>query len=151
RMRLMALVAAPDHVCARYRLAAFRPALQAAGHALELVTCPRNLPGWFAALPRLRRADVVILQRRLPHPVVLRMLRAVVRRLVFDFDDAVFQRDSYDARGPDAPALMHRFAGVVRTADAVVAGNDYLADAAARFAAAPRTVVVPTCVNPASY
>ena len=35
-MQLTALVESVDHVCCRYRLAAFGPALERAGHALEL-------------------------------------------------------------------------------------------------------------------
>jgi hypothetical protein len=72
-MRLTALVAAPDHVCCRYRLAAFRPFLERAGHTLELIPWPRQRRGWLWALPALRRADVVIVQRRLPHTVLLRL------------------------------------------------------------------------------
>src|SRR5947209_6655687 len=35
-VRLLALVHSPEHVCCRYRLAAFQAPLQRAGHTLEL-------------------------------------------------------------------------------------------------------------------
>ena len=44
-MHLTALVDSPDHVCCRYRLTAFRPWLERAGHTMELVSIPS---GWFA-------------------------------------------------------------------------------------------------------
>jgi glycosyltransferase involved in cell wall biosynthesis len=150
-MRLTALVAAPDHVCCRYRLAAFRPFLERAGHTLELIPWPRQRRGWLWALPALRRADVVIVQRRLPHTVLLRLLRGSVRRLVFDFDDAVFMNDSYDRRGPESPVKWLRFAAMTRAADAVVAGNAFLADEATRWAGRGKVRVIPTCVEPSRY
>jgi glycosyltransferase involved in cell wall biosynthesis len=150
-MRLTALVAGPDHVCCRYRLAAFRPALLRAGHSLELISWPRRRRDWLWLLPALRRSDVVVVQRRLPHTILIQLLRRTARRLVFDFDDAVFMNDSYDRRGPESPVKWLRFAAMVRTADAVVAGNAFLAGEAARWAGRDKVRVVPTCVDPARY
>jgi glycosyltransferase involved in cell wall biosynthesis len=151
-VRLVALVESPDHVCCRYRLAAFRPYLEAAGHTLDLRPWPRR---WWSRLRlshHLRGADVVILQRRLLPIWLLYLLRCAAPRLVFDFDDAVFLRDSYSPRGLHSAARLHRFMATVETADVVVAGNPYLADEARRWAAAPgRVHLVPTCVEPTRY
>jgi glycosyltransferase involved in cell wall biosynthesis len=71
---------------------------------------------------------------------------------VFDFDDAVLFRDSYDRRGPHSAWRERRFAATVRFADAVIAGNDFLADCALRAGApAERVHLIPTCVNPSLY
>ena len=51
-MRLVALVESADHVCCRYRLAAFRPALEEAGHTLDLVPLPKR---WWSRLLLFRR------------------------------------------------------------------------------------------------
>lgn len=66
---------------------------------------------------------------------------------VYDFDDALWADD----RGG-----IHRFLGegagwpaAVRGADVVVAGNDYLAEAAAALNPAVR--VIPSCVDPGGY
>jgi glycosyltransferase involved in cell wall biosynthesis len=151
-VRLVALVESPDHVCCRYRLAAFRSHLEAAGYTLDLRPWPRR---WWSRL-RLGRtlgdADVVILQRRLLPPWLLYLLRCSAPRLVFDFDDAVFLRDSYSPKGLYSAARLHRFMATVETADAVVAGNRYLADEASRWTATPgRVHLVPTCVDPSRY
>jgi glycosyltransferase involved in cell wall biosynthesis len=94
--------------------------------------------------------DVVILQRRLPSLLELASLRRRANRLVFDFDDAVFLRDSFSTRGLTSRRRQLRFSAVVRVADVVVAGNAWLAERA-RAKGAAYVVVVPTCVEPALY
>ena len=82
----------------------------------------------------------------------LALLRRRARRLVFDFDDAIFHRDSYHQRGIESSALSERFARTVKAADRVIAGNNFLAAAARRSGARYEKVsVIPTCVEPASY
>lgn len=150
-MRIAALIEHPDHVCGRYRLAAFRAVWTSVGHTLELHALPKTFAGRLHVGAELRDADLVILQRKLLPPWQLALLRRRVRRLVFDFDDAVWLRDSYAARRPGQPRHMRRFAATVRACDAVVAGNEFLRDHAARFTDPARVVVVPTCVEPAHY
>ena len=106
-MRLIALVENAEHVCCRYRLAAFRPALERAGHALELVPLPA---GWWARLRLFRslRGANIILQRRLLPGWQLFLLRRSVQTLLFDFDDAVFLRDSYARKGIHHAGRLHR-------------------------------------------
>ncbi len=149
-MHLTALVESPDHVCCRYRLAALRPFLERAGHALELVALPRT---WWERMWLYRRLHgaAVVLQRKLLSPWELGLLRRSARLLFFDLDDAVFHRDSYAARGLRHGGRMRRFAATVRACDAVIAGNDFLAAHAARWAGPARVSVVPTCVDPALF
>ncbi|HJT77636.1 MAG TPA: glycosyltransferase family 4 protein, partial [Gemmataceae bacterium] len=150
-MRLTALVDGPEHVCCRYRVAAFRPFLEAAGHSLDLHPWPR--PWWsrWRLLRELRGTEALLIQRRLLPGWQVALLRRAARFLLFDFDDAVFLRDSYAPRGPHSPRRLRRFAGVTRAADAAVAGNTFLRDAAARWAGAGRVEVIPTCVDPERY
>ncbi len=150
-MRLTALVDGPEHVCCRYRVAAFRPFLEAAGHSLELLAWPRSWWARWRLLHRLGGTEALLIQRRLPPGWQVALLRRAARFLLFDFDDAVFLRDSYAPRGPHSSRRLRRFAGMVRAADAVVAGNTFLRDAAARWAGAGRVEVIPTCVAPERY
>ncbi len=149
--QLVALVESPDHVCVRYRLAAFRPAMQAAGWNLDLMPLPKRPFGRLSLLRQLRWADAVLVQRKLVPRLEINLLRRAVRTLLFDFDDAIWLRDSYAPKGLDAPRRAYRFAAVVHAADRVLAGNDYLAAEARMHTTADRVTVLPTCVAPAAY
>lgn len=149
--RLLALTEGHDFVCYRYRLAGFASALAGAGWSLEPVPWPRGIRGLRHTLAALRAADAVVLQRRLFPAAKAWLIRRTARVLVFDFDDAVYGRDSNSPR-PAADAVRHaRFRRTVRMADACIAGSAHLAAAAAASGAGGTTHVVPTCVDPGRY
>ena len=149
-MRLAALVESADHVCARYRLRAFAPHLAAAGHSLDLHPLPGDWWGRLSIARTLRDADAVVLQRKLLSRPEIALLRRTVRRLWFDLDDAVWMRDSYAGKGFHSRKRLGRFRATVRAADAVVAGNAYLAEHA--MAEGARAAwVIPTCVDVHRY
>lgn len=146
-MKILALVDTPDHVCCRYRVLAFEPALNRQGATIQVEPIGSSTPQRLVKLARLNRGGVVLLQRKLLPGWQLRLIRARAERLVFDFDDAVLYRDSYDPRGPHCPRRARRFTQTVRLSDEVIAGNDFLADCALRAGATPDQVrVIPTCV-----
>jgi glycosyltransferase involved in cell wall biosynthesis len=149
-MHLTALVESPDHVCCRYRIAAYRPFLAEAGHTLEIQALPRN---WWARLRLIHglAGASVVLQRKLLPGWQLALLRRRVARLLFDFDDAVYLRDSYSSRGLRHAGRLRRFAATVRACDAVLAGNDFLRVNAMFRTERARVHVVPTCVDPGRY
>jgi glycosyltransferase involved in cell wall biosynthesis len=146
-VRLVALVQSADHVCCRYRVSAFRPAFARAGYTLDVTPMPRSWAGCIRLFRSLRTADAVLLQRSLPPPYLTAALRRHARHLVFDFDDAVWLRDSYAPKGFVSRKRAARFQAIIAAADHVVAGNRYLAG---RVAGVPVTVI-PTCVDPAQY
>jgi glycosyltransferase involved in cell wall biosynthesis len=152
RMKLLALVESPHHVCYRYRIRGFAAAVEDAGWSLHAQGLERSAIGRVLQLRRADQFDSVVLQRRLLPSWQLTILRRAARRLVFDFDDAVLFRDSYDARGRESAWRYRRFAATVRLVDTVIAGNDFLADCALRAGAKPERVhVIPTCVDPNRY
>ncbi|MCS6977854.1 MAG: glycosyltransferase family 4 protein [Gemmatales bacterium] len=150
-MHILGLVEHPEHVCCRYRLTALQPFLEAEGHRLDVQAIPKSslsrLPLWLS----LRRYDVVVLQRRLLSSLHLLLVRRYARRLIFDYDDAVFLRDSYSGQPLESTIRRRRFAAVVHAADAVTAGNDFLAAEAVRYTNPERIHAVPTCVDPQKY
>jgi glycosyltransferase involved in cell wall biosynthesis len=150
-VRLVALAESESHVCCRYRLTAFRPALAAAGHTLDVRAVPQSLLGRFALGRDLTSYAAVILQRKLLPRWAVALLRRRVRRLIFDFDDAVWLRDSYSAKGFDDPKRAARFRATMEACDLVTAGNEYLAAEARKFVPADRVRVMPTCVDVAQY
>jgi glycosyltransferase involved in cell wall biosynthesis len=150
-MKVTALVKGRDHVCCRYRLAALGPLFTRAGCTLDLQPWPRH---WLSLL-RLRRAlgapDVLILQRRLPAAWQLPLLRRAAPQLVFDFDDAIFLRDSYSSHGCHCPRRARAFAAMARAADVLVAGNPFLGAQAALWTDPGKVHVIPTCVDLTRY
>jgi glycosyltransferase involved in cell wall biosynthesis len=151
-MKVLALVDALDHVCCRYRIEAYRSALDAAGWQLTIQPFGRGLASRLLQIAGTARFDVTIVQRKLLPRWQIRSIRQRSRRLIFDFDDAILFRDSYDPRGPQCPRRAARFAAVVGLADMVIAGNDFLAGCAARGGArAGRIAVIPTCVDIGAY
>jgi glycosyltransferase involved in cell wall biosynthesis len=149
-LRLAALVESPDHVCARYRLRAFESHFRAAGHSLELHAVPKDVWGRLTMARAVRDADAVILQRKLLSRPEVGWLRRRVRHLWYDVDDAVWLRDSYACKEFASRKRLGRFRAVVRAAEAVVAGNAYIAENATA-AGARATWVVPTCVDVRRY
>ena len=150
-MRLSALVETPDHVCCRYRLNAYRSLLAARGHCLDLHALPSNWWQHFRIGADLANADAVVLQRKLLSSFEIGLLRRRVPRLIFDFDDAIWMRDSYSAKGFNSPRRMRRFRSIIEHCDAIVAGNDYLAEQASRWAGPSLVQVIPTCVDAQRY
>jgi glycosyltransferase involved in cell wall biosynthesis len=148
-MKALALVEARDHVCCRYRVRAFEGALAVSGWSLTIEPLAAGLLHRLFQLGRASRFDSVLLQRKLLPGWQLRELRRRTGHLIFDFDDAVLYRDSYDPRGPHHARRFERFRRTVQVADAVIAGNAFLAHCALDAGAHPdRVRVIPTCIAP---
>jgi hypothetical protein len=79
------------------------------------------------------------------------LLRRVAKVLIYDFDDAVFLRDSNAGRRTTSTWRMSRFEATVRAADVVLAGNPFLARQALAWTAADRVHCIPTCIEPELY
>ena len=145
-MNILALVEAEDHVCCRYRIAAFRPQHETAGHTLAIRAIPKGLVARLRAIASVGEFDAVILQRKLLSRLEVGLLRRKARRLIFDFDDALWLRDSHSGKGFGDPKRGRRFRTIATAADAVVAGNAILAEKAG-----PRVTVIPTCIDLSQY
>lgn len=121
----------------RYRIFQFIPYLEQHGWRCEYVSV--NKQGLFSRLRllwKVRRFDIVVIQRKLFGALFLTLLRTMAKRLVFDFDDAIFLNDD----GSHSKRRAQRFHHVSRQANLVLAGNQYLAS----FSQCRRTEVFPT-------
>lgn len=150
-MHLVALVESEEHVCCRYRLKAFENLWAAAGYRLSWRRLPQGWWGRWFWDPYLCQADAVIIQRKLLPVWAVHRLRRYARFLIYDFDDALWLRDSYACGGLEDRRRRRRFAALVRMCDLVVAGNKFLAAEVRHFAPSTPTVVIPTSVDPSLY
>lgn len=147
-MRVTALVKSREHVCCRYRIAAFAPHLESLGHRVEIQPWSSS-----SILEHLffGNTDVLVIQRRLLPTWQLKVLRGRTRRLVFDFDDSVFLRTSYNPHGLASPTRLRQFRHMMQVADVIVAGNEFLRAQASAWADPEKVHVIPTCVDVSRY
>lgn len=150
-MEVVALVPDHEHVSTRYRIAQYAGHLERVGLPLVIEPLASATVHRVRQLSRRRSDQIVLLQRKLLPVWQLGLLRQAASRLVYDFDDAVYQRDSFHPRGPYSLTRAVRFAATVTLVDMVIAGNSYLADAAGACTAKGKIRVVPTAINPARY
>lgn len=148
---LLVLIERPGHVCYRYRAQAFAASLREANWQLDPQPLARGVLPFIRQMRDVAAADAVLLLRRLLSWWQIRLLRRNAKALIFDIDDAVFYRDSNSSRGHESGQRLRRFAATVARADAVLAGNAFLAGEARRFARTDIVHEFPTCVDPSLY
>lgn len=125
-----------------YRIQQYFPFLEACGFQVELLTSRMS---FLKVVEQIRSADVLYIQRLLFNPLKLSIIRASVKRIVYDFDDAVM----HGFRG-DSTTRARKFRNMVRHAEAVFCGNNFLFQEAKKHRA-DAIYYVPTVVNTDEY
>ncbi len=137
----------------RHRLAPLAHELERRGWETSIERIPkgRYLRRILARRRALRGSDVLILGKINLALFEAPLLAALTRRVVFDFDDAIWlgkPRGTGD-RPRHSRLRQHKFASSCRVARLVLAGNPFLAAHAARHSRAVE--IIPTSVDLASY
>ena len=125
-----------------YRIQQYFPFLEARGFQVELLTSRMN---FLKVVEQARGTDVLYIQRLLFNSLKLSIIRAAVKRIVYDFDDAVM----HGSRGESA-TRARKFRNMVRHADAVFCGNHFLLQEAKKHRT-DAIYYVPTVVNTDEY
>ena len=131
----------------RFRVLPYLERLRAEGIPTECRPLPSFRPARWLHLLKLRHRDTVIIQRVLLSPWQLRLLRRMVRQVVFDFDDAVTEKQHYSTA--HRTRRRDRLQAVADTADKIIAGNTYLASMVDNTRR--RILVLPTPVDSARF
>lgn len=143
--RILFISKGEDSASTRYRALQYFPLLQQAGFAASHVTAAGSPAAYFNALRQAAGADIVVVLRKTFSAPLLWLLRRLSRKLVFDFDDAIF----CNTDGSTSTTRMRRFAAMAGVCDHIFAGNHFLAERAARFN--PKVSVLPTAVDVNRY
>jgi glycosyltransferase involved in cell wall biosynthesis len=147
-MRVFFLIQGWDVAASRYRVLQYLPYLEKRGVETHVATYPRGITDFATFFGRVADYDVVFLQRKRFNPPFLQILRWRAKGIVYDFDDAVMYRNS-TAPSAYSRTRQKRFARIIRAADYVIAGNNFLKDQAARFT--ERVIVIPTSIDRDRY
>lgn len=143
--RILFISKGEDSASTRYRASQFFPMLRQAGYAAAHATAAGSPMAYLRAFRLAAAADiVVVLRKTLPRPL-LWLLRRLSKKLIFDFDDAIF----CNTDGTPSPTRMRRFRAMASACDHLFAGNRFLADEAARYNQA--VTIVPTCIDTGRY
>jgi glycosyltransferase involved in cell wall biosynthesis len=147
-MKVLFLVSKLDNASTRQRVMQYRPWLEAAGIASEVVPAPRSLAAKLELWRELPRFDALFIQRRLFQPWEVGIIRRRTQHLVFDFDDAVMFKDRGSNQTQNITRRM-KFRSMARRADLVIAGNRFLRAQAIAFN--ERVEILPTPVDMERY
>jgi glycosyltransferase involved in cell wall biosynthesis len=134
-----------DSSATRYRALQYFPKFIDIGWQPKHATISGGLIAIAKTFIAANNADVVVLLRKsFPYPIFW-ILRKLSKKLIFDFDDAIF----CNTDGSYSKTRMQRFEATVSDCDYIFAGNQYLADAAKKFNA--NVSIIPTSLNTDKY
>ena len=129
----------------RYRALQYFPKFIEAGWLPKHATISGGVISIVNTLFAANQADVVVLLRKtFPSPIFW-LLRKLSKKLIFDFDDAIF----CNTDGSYSKTRMRRFKATVSNCDYVFAGNEYLGNEAKKLNA--NVGIIPTSVEADKY
>jgi glycosyltransferase involved in cell wall biosynthesis len=129
----------------RYRALQYFNLLNVSGYNPAHITISGGLFPLLNAIYHASHADIVILLRKTFPAPFFWLLRHFSKKLIFDFDDAIFTNTD----GSYSKTRMTRFINTIKQCDYVFAGNQYLCDVAKKFQY--NTAIIPTSLDTPKY
>jgi glycosyltransferase involved in cell wall biosynthesis len=130
------------------------PFLSESGLECESVFFPRAISAKLKLYSVLKSYDAVLLQKRLPSWLDFREIRKRSKRLIFDFDDAIFLKNAAPSSNLcdyESSTRMRKFKRVIEGVDEVVAANSFLAEAVKKIAPEKKVHIIPSPVSADKY
>lgn len=149
-MDVLFLTHSPDAPSVKWRVHQFLPHLESCGIRATVRAIDGGLLGKLKLIKSAEGYDAVVLQKRLLNTFLLKRLRRMARKLVYEFDDAVMVKRSGDGVVPSR-GRRKRFGYIVSHADGVVTTNAYLARMAAEFVEERNIHLVPNGIDAAKW
>jgi len=148
KKEVLILIQGNDVAASRYRILQYIPYLEDHGMICTEMGFPVSLNEYVKLGTILPKYDCVFVQRKRFHFPFLPILRKRAVRIVYDLDDAVMFKNTL-AESPYSKTRQKRFRNMVKSCDAVIAGNTFLRDQALRYNSA--VMVIPTSIPVAKY
>ena len=147
-MKLAFLIHDKEAPSCRYRVLQYIPYLKGHGVDVSVRLFRGNLLDRYRFYESLRQYDLLLIQRKLVHPVDFWYIRRKARKIIYDFDDALMYR-SAKSKNPYSMSRRAKFAYLVKRADLVIAGNAFLKSEALRHN--DHVVTIPTPLDLSRY
>ena len=144
-MKIAFLIQGHSAPSTRVRILNLLPHFHAAGFSTAVEEYPNSIREWWLVAPRLRGADILVVQKRLPSLIEAVILRWRMKRLVFDFDDSVWLRNREGDAKP-SNKLKRRFSHFMKRVDLAICGNPILEARVRETCPATRTMIIPSSV-----
>jgi len=129
----------------RVRILNLLPYFRAAGFGIAVEVYPNSMHGWLGVWPRVRDAEILVIQKRLPSLLEALILKWRIKRLVFDFDDSVWLRNREGDAKPSRK-LQRRFAHFMKRVNLAICGNAILENRVRATCPAAWTMIIPSSV-----
>lgn len=146
-MKVLFIAKSKNDPATRYRVLPLQTRLAELNVETTICDDTNGVRAKFRLLSEASRADLVFIQRKLFAPWLVSALKRRCPRLVYDFDDAVFSKSS----GELSSRRMAKFRKIIRSADLVLAGNEYLGQQCKLVDEHVDTIVIPTPVDQTLY
>ena len=145
-MKIAFVTTRPDKASFIFRVVQYLPYLEQKGLKYDILIFPRDLWSRLQFFKKLTVYDVVFWQKRLLSRLDLWNLRRNSRYLIYDFDDSVMYKDAKDGNF-DSYRLAYRFRNMVKMADRIISGNEFLEDQAKLYTDGKKIMTIPSVVD----
>ncbi|MCK5843476.1 MAG: hypothetical protein KAG97_02135, partial [Victivallales bacterium] len=152
--KILFIVKSEKTPSSRIRALDLLPGLRSAGLECEIEYLPKSFFARRRLFKKCRGFDVVVFQKRLLSFFEFRALRGNAKKLVFDFDDAVYMHNASPSSDPIdyiSGTRSRRFKRIVRAVDLVVAANPVLAEMANFAGKGGAVEIIPSSVPVSNY
>ena len=152
-MRVLFLIKSGYTPSSRIRVADILPLLRTGGVDASIEIIPSGTWAKLKLFSEISSYDAVVLQKRLLKLPDFMILRSRAKRLIFDFDDAIyFKNASPSEKLADYNSFTRKrlFGRTIRNSDLVIAANSVLAAAAEPLCGKEKIRIIPSTVDTSS-
>jgi glycosyltransferase involved in cell wall biosynthesis len=116
------------------------------GWRCDVRDVPKGFMGRALLFLSLARTDVILLHKKLFNRLEVLILKALKKRIIFDFDDAIMYTEAR-RKQPMTDKFTGRFRKIMEISDAAVAGNEFLANEAKKHCRRVEVMTTPVDVT----